>query len=75
MACNSYPRGEGALCERPRWSDGLYSRGVRVRIGNTVYDPSDPMGRLLVNVLAMVAEFSVIWTRRDGRLPELNAAA
>ncbi|GAA0353835.1 protein of unknown function [Micropruina glycogenica] len=36
---------------------GLYSRGVRVRIGNTVYDPSDPMGRLLVNVLAMVAEF------------------
>lgn len=37
--------------------DGLYSRGVRVRIGNTVYDPSDPMGRLLVNVLAMVAEF------------------
>lgn len=37
--------------------DGLYARGVRVRIDRTVYDPTDPMGRLLVNVLAMVAEF------------------
>lgn len=37
--------------------DGLYARGVRVRIDKTVYDPSDPMGRLLVNVLALVAEF------------------
>lgn len=37
--------------------DGLYARGVRVRIDRTVYDPADPMGRLLVNVLAMVAEF------------------
>lgn len=37
--------------------DGLYARGVRVRIDRTIYDPADPMGRLLVNVLAMVAEF------------------
>lgn len=37
--------------------DSLYARGVRVRIDRTVYDPADPMGRLLVNVLAMVAEF------------------
>lgn len=37
--------------------DGLYARGVRVRIDRTVYDPDDPMGRLLVNVLALVAEF------------------
>lgn len=37
--------------------DTLYARGVRVRIDRTVYDPADPMGRLLVNVLAMVAEF------------------
>lgn len=54
---------------------GLYSRGVRVRIGNTVYDPSDPMGRLLVNVLAMVAEFSVISTRRSGDVPRVGTAA
>lgn len=33
--------------------DGLYTRGVRVRIDRTVYDPNDPMGRLLVNVLAL----------------------
>ena len=37
--------------------DGLYARGVRVRIDRTIYDPADPMGRLLVNVLALVAEF------------------
>lgn len=37
--------------------DGLYARGVRVRIDRTIYDPADPMGQLLVNVLAMVAEF------------------
>lgn len=37
--------------------DGLHARGVRVQIGHTVYDPNDPMGRLLVNVLALVAEF------------------
>lgn len=35
----------------------LHSRGVTVSIGGTVHDPDDPMSRLLVNVLAMVAEF------------------
>ena len=29
----------------------------RVRLGGAVYDPTDPVGRLLFNVLAMVAEF------------------
>lgn len=68
--------------------DGLYARGVRVRIDRTVYDPTDPMGRLLVNVLAMVAEFEADLisartkvgmdvARRKGRLkgkpPKLNA--
>ena len=31
--------------------------GVRLRLGGSVYDPDDPVGRLLFNVLAMVAEF------------------
>ena len=35
----------------------LTERGVRLQIGSTVHDPSDPVGRLLFNVLAMVAEF------------------
>lgn len=30
---------------------------MRVRIDRGIYDPTDPMGRLLVNVLALVAEF------------------
>jgi DNA invertase Pin-like site-specific DNA recombinase len=35
----------------------LTDRGVRLSIGGSVHDPSDPVGRLLFNVLAMVAEF------------------
>ena len=35
----------------------LTSAGVRLQIGSSVHDPSDPVGRLLFNVLAMVAEF------------------
>jgi len=30
---------------------------VKLSLGGSVYDPSDPVGRLLFNVLAMVAEF------------------
>jgi DNA invertase Pin-like site-specific DNA recombinase len=30
---------------------------VRLSIGGSVHDPVDPVGRLLFNVLAMVAEF------------------
>jgi DNA invertase Pin-like site-specific DNA recombinase len=35
----------------------LTDRGVSLSIGGSVHDPSDPVGRLLFNVLAMVAEF------------------
>jgi DNA invertase Pin-like site-specific DNA recombinase len=55
--------------------DELTKRNVKLSLGGSVHDPTDPVGRLLFKVLAMVAEFSVIWTRRDGRLPELSAAA
>lgn len=37
--------------------DELVSRGVRLQLGASVHDPTDPIGRLLFNVLAMVAEF------------------
>lgn len=36
--------------------DGLAARGVKLSIGGSIYDPTDPMGKLLFNVLAMVAE-------------------
>jgi DNA invertase Pin-like site-specific DNA recombinase len=35
----------------------LTAREVSLSIGGSVHDPSDPVGRLLFNVLAMVAEF------------------
>lgn len=35
----------------------LTQRGVKLNIGGSVHDPSDPVGRLLFNVLAMIAEF------------------
>src|SRR4051794_14293502 len=38
-------------------ADELTVRQVRLSIGGAVYDPTDPVGRLLFNVLAMVAEF------------------
>jgi DNA invertase Pin-like site-specific DNA recombinase len=38
-------------------AEELTRRGVRLSLGGSVYDPSDPVGRLLFNVLGMVAEF------------------
>jgi len=37
--------------------DDLTTREVRLSLGGSVHDPTDPAGRLLFNVLAMVAEF------------------
>jgi DNA invertase Pin-like site-specific DNA recombinase len=38
-------------------ADELSEREVRLNLGGSVHDPTDPVGRLLFNVLAMVAEF------------------
>jgi DNA invertase Pin-like site-specific DNA recombinase len=38
-------------------ADELTTRQVSLNIGGSVYDPTDAVGRLLFNVLAMVAEF------------------
>jgi DNA invertase Pin-like site-specific DNA recombinase len=37
--------------------DDLTCREVKLSSGGPVHDPTDPVGRLLFNVLAMVAEF------------------
>ena len=37
--------------------DDLTRRNVKLSLGGSVHDPTDPVGRLLFNVLAMVAEF------------------
>jgi DNA invertase Pin-like site-specific DNA recombinase len=38
-------------------ADELTTRHVRLSLGGSVYDPTDAIGKLLFNVLAMVAEF------------------
>ena len=38
-------------------ADELTTKGVALSLGGSRYDPTDPVGRLLFNVLAMVAEF------------------
>jgi len=39
-------------------ADELTQREVKLNLGGSVHDPTDPVGRLLFNVLAMVAESS-----------------
>lgn len=38
-------------------ADELIRKGVSLNLGGSIYDPSDPVGKLLFNVLGMVAEF------------------
>lgn len=69
--------------------DELTSKNVRLNLGGSLHDPNDPVGRLLFNVLAMVAEFEsdlirartregMAVARAKGRLrgraPKLSAA-
>lgn len=42
-------------------------RGARLSIGGSVHDPADPMGKLLFNVLSMVAEFEADLIRQRTR--------
>ena len=69
--------------------DELTAKNVKLNIGGSVHDPNDPVGRLLFNVLAMVAEFESDLIRARtregmqiakakghlrGRQPKLNVA-
>ena len=69
-------------------ADEMTARHVRLSLGGSVYDPNDAVGRLLFNVLAMVAEFEADLIRLRtkegmrvakakgrlrGRRPKLNA--
>ena len=63
-------------------ADELTKKGVALNRGKAVYDPTDPVGRLLFNVLGMVAEFEIdssvpapgkAW--RSPRLPASSAGA
>ena len=44
-------------------AEELTRKGVKLSIGGSVHDPTDPFGKLLFNALAMVAEFEVDLSR------------
>ncbi|BDZ55180.1 DNA-invertase hin [Agromyces marinus] len=69
--------------------DELTAKNVKLNLGGSIHDPNDPVGRLLFNVLAMVAEFESDLIRARtregmqiarakgrlrGRAPKLSAA-
>jgi DNA invertase Pin-like site-specific DNA recombinase len=69
--------------------DTLAGRAVRLQLGEMLYDPTDPMGKLFFNILATFAEFEVDLLRMrtregmaiarakgrlKGRAPKLSAA-
>jgi DNA invertase Pin-like site-specific DNA recombinase len=39
--------------------DSLVARGVKLSLGGSIYDPTDPMGKMFFNILATFAEFEV----------------
>jgi DNA invertase Pin-like site-specific DNA recombinase len=51
-------------------ADELTAREVTLALGTSVHDPTDPVGRLLFNVLAMVAEFEAGLIRAHARRHE-----
>ncbi len=55
----------------------LTARKVKLSLSGSVHDPTDPVGRLLFNVLAMVAEFEADLIRlrtREGMKPRPRVA-
>ena len=56
-------------------ADELTARSVRLSLGGSVYDQTDAVGRLLFNVLAMVAEFEADLIRLRTREAMLVAKA
>src|SRR5437763_828625 len=38
-------------------ADALVARGVKLALGTSVYDPTDPLGKMFFNILATFAEF------------------
>lgn len=47
--------------------DALAERGVRLQLGASVYDPTDPMGKMFFNILATFAEFEADLIRQRTR--------
>ena len=50
--------------------EDLTRRQVKLNLGGALHDPTDPVGRLLFNVLAMVDEFEADLIRAHARRDE-----
>ncbi len=48
-------------------ADELNAAGVRLNIGRSLHDPTDPIGRLLFTTLSMIAEFEADLARSRTR--------
>ena len=48
-------------------ADQLEAKGVKLALGASVYDPSDPMGKMFFNILATFAEFEADLIRKRTR--------
>ena len=55
--CTKLDRLARSLPDARDIADELTRKGVALSLGGSVYDPNDPVGRLLFKVLGMVAEF------------------
>ena len=47
--------------------DQLSGKGVKLALGQTIYDPADPIGKMFFNILATFAEFEADLTRMRTR--------
>ncbi|KAF0957322.1 hypothetical protein MLGJGCBP_07698 [Rhodococcus sp. T7] len=55
--------------------ENLDERGVGFRSLTESIDTTTSGGKLIFSIFGALAEFSVIWTRRDTHLPDLGVAA
>jgi hypothetical protein len=62
-----HTEGEAAETEPNYTCSDRTARQVKLNLGGSVHDPTDPVGRLLFNVLAMVAEFEADLARMRTR--------
>ena len=51
------PRNARSLTDARNIVEELTEAGVRLNIGGSLHDPTDPLGRLPYNILGMIAEF------------------
>lgn len=48
-------------------ADHVMAKGARLQLGEMVYDPNDPMGKMFFNILAVFAEFEADIARKRTR--------